>query len=139
MQISSRLSIAVHAILTIEYFKEKGKVTSDFISSSVQVNPVIVRRILSQLREAGIVSSSQGVAGFHLAKDPKEITLLDVYNSVECTKAEGLFRFHENPNTDCPVGKQIHAVLDERYAKAQNAFLNSLQQATIADMLAEIQ
>ena len=53
MQISSRFTIAVHAIICIEAFKDTHKVTSEFIASSVQVNPVVIRRLLQQLQSGG--------------------------------------------------------------------------------------
>lgn len=46
MQITSRLTIAVHTLLLIERFCGERKVTSDLIAASVQVNPVVIRRIL---------------------------------------------------------------------------------------------
>lgn len=54
MQISSRFTIAVHMMTCMETFKEDYKITSDFLASSIHVNPVIIRRLLSQLKEAGL-------------------------------------------------------------------------------------
>ena len=54
MQISSRFTIAIHMLTCMETFKDKYKITSDFLASSINVNPVIIRRILSQLKEAGL-------------------------------------------------------------------------------------
>ena len=53
MQISSRLTVAVHVLLCIEVFKDQRKVTSDFLASSVNVNSVVIRRILQQLKRLG--------------------------------------------------------------------------------------
>uniref|UniRef100_UPI0040278E13 Rrf2 family transcriptional regulator n=2 Tax=Ruminococcus TaxID=1263 RepID=UPI0040278E13 len=55
MQISSRFTLAIHIIACIETFKNEYKVTSDFLADSTNVNPVIVRKILGQLKSAGIV------------------------------------------------------------------------------------
>ena len=60
MQISSRFTIAVHIFDCIETFQGKYKLTSDFLASSVNVNPVIIRKILSQLRNAGLVNVARG-------------------------------------------------------------------------------
>jgi len=84
MQISSRFTIAVHALICIEMFKNDRKVTSDFIASSVNVNPVVIRRLLQQLKKAGIVQVMRGSGGTDTARPIDEITLLDVYNAVEC-------------------------------------------------------
>ena len=55
MQISSRFTIAVHIFACIDTFQNETKITSDFLAESVNVNPVIIRKILSQLRNAGLV------------------------------------------------------------------------------------
>lgn len=60
MQISSRFSIAIHMFTCIEYFKGDYKITSEFIADSVGVNPVIIRKIMSQLRDAGLVDVARG-------------------------------------------------------------------------------
>ena len=53
MQISSRFTVAVHVLICIEMFKNDHKVTSDFLASSVNANPVVIRRLLQQLKAAG--------------------------------------------------------------------------------------
>ena len=114
MQISSRFTIAVHVLICIETFKNDYKVTSDFLASSVNVNPVVIRRLLQQLKKAGIINVKRGSGGADIKKRLDEITLLDVYNAVECVEDGRLFHFHESPNERCPVGKNIHALLDVR-------------------------
>ena len=56
MQISSRFTIAVHIFACIDTFKEEFKLTSEFLAASINVNPVIIRKILSQLKAAGPVN-----------------------------------------------------------------------------------
>lgn len=137
MQISSRFTIAIHALLCIEMFKSERKVTSEFIASSVNANPVVIRRLLQQLKKAGIVQVVRGTGGTDLARPIKEITLLDVYNAVECVDEDGLFHFHENPNPLCPVGRNIHAVLDVRLEKIQESMEREMKAVTIQDVLAD--
>lgn len=135
MQISSRFTIAVHALLCIELFKSDRKVTSDFIASSVNVNPVIIRRLLQQLKKAGIVRVIRGSGGTDIARPLQEITLLDIYNAVECVDEEGLFHFHESPNQLCPVGRSIHAVLDAKLDDIQAAMEKEMGSVTMQDIL----
>lgn len=68
----------------MEMFKEEYKVTSDFLASSINVNPVIIRRILAQLRDAGLIEVKRGTGGAAVIKPLNEITFLDVYRAVEC-------------------------------------------------------
>lgn len=127
MQISSRFTIAVHILVCIETFQEKRKITSDFLASSVNVNPVVIRRILKQLKNAGIVTVARGSGGAWIAKSTEEITLLDLYKAVECVEDGQLFHFHENPNPLCPVGKNIHTILDGHLEKIQRAMENEMK------------
>lgn len=139
MQISSRFTIAVHVLVCIETFKSDYKVTSDFLASSVNINPVIIRRLLQQLKAAGIIRVVRGTGGTDMARPAAQITLLDVYRAVESVDGGELFRFHENPNPLCPVGRNIHAVLDVALEKAQRAMEKELESITIQDIFADIQ
>ena len=139
MQISSRFTVAVHVLICIEMFKKDHKVTSDFLASSVNANPVVIRRLLQQLKAAGIVRVVRGTGGADTARPIDQITLLDIYNAVECVDDGELFHFHENPNQRCPVGRNIHAVLDVRLEKIQGAMENEMKSVTIQDILTDTQ
>lgn len=139
MQITSKFTAAVHILTCIEVFGGQMRVTSDFLSGSTGVNAVIVRNVLGQLRNAGIVETRQGSGGAHLAKALDEITLYDIYRAVECTDDTGLFRFHENPNAKCPVGRNIHKVMDSRLEAAQAALENELKLTTLAEIVSDTQ
>ena len=125
MQISSRFTIAVHVLIAIETFKNDRKVTSEFLASSANVNPTVIRRLLQQLKKADIVTVK------------REITLLDVYNAVEAVENGRLFHFHENPNELCPVGRNIHKIMDRRLEEIQNAMEDKMRRITIADVMAD--
>ena len=137
MQITSKFTVAVHILTCIDVFDGQMRVTSDFLSGSTGVNAVIVRNVLGQLRNAGIVETRQGSGGAHLAKALDEITLYDIYKAVDCIDDEGLFHFHENPNADCPVGRNIHKAMDGRLEAAQAALENELKSTTLAQVVAD--
>lgn len=135
MQISSRFTIAVHVLICIETFKSDYKVTSDFLASSVNVNPVVIRRLLLQLKKAGLINVKRGSGGTDIEKPLEEITLLDIYNAVECVEDGKLFHFHESPNRLCPVGKNIHALLDVRLEEIQKAMEKEMKSVSIQDIM----
>lgn len=137
MKITSRFTVAVHSLLCIYHFGQTQKVTSEFIAASVGVNPVVVRRTLLSLKSAGIVDVRAGSGGASLLRDPARITLYDVYRAVDCVEGE-LFNFHDSPNRDCPVGRNIHAVLDGKLAAAQSAMENELKKTTLSDLIGEL-
>lgn len=83
MQISTKFTIAIHVLTAVRYFSGSYKVTSDFLAGSVGNNPVIIRNIMSQLREAGIIDIKRGPGGISLTRPLTDITFLDVYRAVE--------------------------------------------------------
>lgn len=138
MQISSRFTIAVHMLACMDVFKEDYKITSDFLASSINVNPVIIRKILSQLKEAGLIEVKRGPGGAVIARPLEEITLLDVYHAVDCLEENILFHFHGNPNPDCPVGRNIHNILDDRLIQVQKVMEQELKSMTLADIESDL-
>ena len=138
MQISSRFTIATHMLIIIALTGKESKVTSDFLAASVGVNPVIIRKTLSQLKKAELISVARGTGGAEIIKDLEDISLLDVYQAVECLGNTGqLFSFHDNPNPACPVGANIHGVLDEKLQKIQLAMEQELSQTSLAQVVAD--
>lgn len=135
LQISSRFTLAIHIFACIYTFQNEYRVTSDFLAKSTNVNPVIVRKILGQLKAAGLVRVARGSGGAFMDKPAGEITLLDVYYAVECVEKGALFHFHENPNPACPVGRNIHLILDDRLAQVQRAMEEELASVTLEDVV----
>lgn len=138
MQISSRFTIAIHIFACMETFGKDYKITSDFLASSIQVNPVIIRNILSQLRKAGLIKVARGTGGTTALRPLDQITFYDVYLAVDLLEEGELFHFHENPNLDCPVGKNIHASLDDKLMQIQGAMENQMKQYSIADVVNDV-
>ncbi|MBF0777247.1 Rrf2 family transcriptional regulator [Streptococcus cuniculi] len=140
MQISSRFTIATHILVVLGLEGEAFKVTSDYLAGSVGVNPVIIRNVLSQLKAAKLVTVARGTGGAKIVQPFAQISLYDVYEAVDSLgKSSQLFGFHDNPNPDCNVGRNIHAVLDGRLEAAQKALEHQLRQTTLADLVREAQ
>lgn len=138
MQITSRFTIAVHIITAIDYFRDEMKVTSNFLAGSVGANPVIVRTVMGNLKDAGIISISQGKSGIGLAKRLDEISFYDIYKAIDPVGEEGLFHFHENPSIKCPVGRNIHAALDTRLRQVQDTMEKEMKSITVAEIAADV-
>lgn len=139
MQISSRFTLAIHIFACVDIFKNDYKVTSDFISKSTNVNPVIIRKILLQLRNAGLIEVARGTGGTTITRPLSEITFLDIYRAVECVEDNTLFHFHENPNEKCPVGRNVHNVLDDKLQRVQTAMERELQSITLEDVKKDLE
>jgi Rrf2 family protein len=136
---NSRVTIAAHALAWLELARRQGRevLTSDEVAASVNTNPVIVRRSLSDLHRANLVTARRGAgAGFSLGRPAPEITLLDVWLAVSPEPLLALH--HSEPNLECPVGRGIRPVLTDLYDEATDAFRSALARRTIADVLERI-
>ena len=137
MQIPSRFTIAVHILTLIAQNKgNKTKLTSDLMASSVGVSPVIIRKTLSQLKKADLIFVQRRSGGVTLAMAPEEIKLLQVYRAVDSIGPSGqIFSFHDNPNPACPVGRNIHGIVDQSLGDVQMAMEKELEKKTLAGIL----
>ena len=136
MQISSRFTMAIHMFACIDTFSDR-KMTSDFMAASIGTNPVIVRKILQQLKAAGLIEVARGPGGVKITRPLEQITFLDVYKAVECAPDEELFHFHENPNPQCPVGRNVHNIMDSKLDTIQSAMENELSKITLSQLIKE--
>ena len=138
MQISSRFTIAIHILICVELYGNDAPATSESLAGSIGAHPVVIRRILGQLRRAGLITVARGrEGGAHIARPLADITLADVFRAVESIGDDTLFSFHENPNPACPVGRSIHTILDGHLAAIQRAMEREMQQTTLADVMNE--
>lgn len=139
------------------------KMTGEALAESVGINSVIVRNILALLKNAGLISIFRGSNGAKLTKSATQISLLDIFYAVESTpknkdslKSKNiesihkksvytqektsytLFRFHTNPNLLCPLGKNIHSLLDSHFIKAQRVLEEYLASVKLSALLEEL-
>ena len=130
---SSRFIVAVHAMSVLARFHGRGPVCSALVAQSVHTNPVVIRRLMTELERASLVKSVAGRAGgFELNRDAAQITLADVYFAVE---DETVFRMHKtNPNSLCPVAVQLGQILSGPLRAAECALHSSLAKTSIRDV-----
>ena len=121
-------------VLSLMAWSGEEPLKSEQVAESVNTNPVVIRRILKELAEAGLVVSQTGsLGGSRLAHDPSETTLLDVYQALEYG---GVFSLHRAPpSRDCPVGVNIETVLGDVLLEVDTAVEKVLQNITINDVV----
>lgn len=135
MSTNLRFSVALH-VLTLLASNGTNLLTSEAIASSVDTNPVVIRRVMASLRVSGLVASRPGVnGGWRLRKPAKAITLCKVFESVQ---EDNLLTMHAHPNPHCPIGGHIRDSLHEVFAEAEKALHSSLSNQTIADVLEDV-
>lgn len=139
MSANSRLTIAAHALAWIGLYQRQGHdvATSEQIASSANTNPVVIRRLLGELRRAGLVESRRGVgAGWSLARDLESMTLLDVYEAVE---PGPLFALHRTaPDQGCVVGHGIQPAMRGIYDGIEKTLRDELAHVTLAHVLKDV-
>ncbi len=129
---NSRFAVSVHMLAYLAY-RQGAAVPSAEIASSVDTNPVVIRRLLSALVKARLVAARKGAAGgFSLSAPPEGISLLGIYRAVEPKPDHGLRHF--SPNQKCPVGAKIETILGGVLAKAHASMEAELARVSLADV-----
>lgn len=127
--------VALH-ILSYLAVKEDTYVTSTQLASSIDTNPVVIRRLLKILANAGLVETKRGQFGSKLKKDPSEITLYDVYKLFH----SGIIMGPEHvPNVECTTGLKIISAVTNILSDSTNIFENELKKYTIEIVKKEIE
>lgn len=133
MKRDSRLSSVLHVLLHMA--QSDGPLTSDVLARMLGTNPVVVRRVLSSLRECGYVASTKGHGGgWVIACDPRAVTLLDVYRAVGEPAVFAMGHRLENPR--CLVEQAVNESLDDAFREAEALLVKRLGNVTLADLTA---
>ncbi|RKD13199.1 Rrf2 family transcriptional regulator [Pelobium manganitolerans] len=128
---NGRFAIATH-ILVLLCKNERELLSSDYIASSININPVLVRKEISVLKKAGVVSSKEGKnGGCYLAKKASDINLGFIFKLVFPKSILSLAK--NTPNPKCPVGKKINGHLENLYSEAEQAMLQKLSNINLKD------
>jgi len=131
-----RFAFAVHVMAVLGLEKEHCYPSSR-LAETVNTNPVVIRRILIELQEAGLVSTTRGPhGGSILTRRPERVTLREIRDAVEKRQ---LFGLHPNkPSKKCLVGKNIGKVMSRVADRAGKALERELENITLADVLREL-
>ena len=133
---NTRFAVAVH-MLTLLAQSQGEPVTSEYLAGSVNTNPSLIRRLLSQLARAGLTRSQMGNGGGALLSKPADtITLLDVYRAMD--ENLHVIPMHSAPNLHCVVGRNIQAVLEARFDAAERALEQELARTNIAELAGDV-
>lgn len=137
VKISTRFSVAIH-ILSMLSIGKNTICTSELFASSVNTNPVVIRRITGMLKKAGFINVNLGYGGTTLLKPVDQITLLDVYRAVDAVKEGHLFQIHEDTALSCIVGANIQNVLAVIFKKIEISMEDVLASFTIQDVVDDL-
>lgn len=127
---NARFATALHILTLLDYSKTE-RLSSEYIAGSINLNPALVRKEISNLRKLGFIASKEGNGGgFSLGRPADQITLGEIYSAV---RSSSVFGRTNSPNPACPVGKQINTQLDDLYREAEQSLTDNLAKQTLAE------
>lgn len=128
---NTRFATAIH-IMTLLAESPQEWLTSEWMAGSININPVMVRKELSVLKEAGLIISRQGkVGGSQLAKNANDIKISEIYSAVKNTEVLG--KKNNNPNPKCTVGKEINEHLESLFSETDQLVIRFLGNKTLQE------
>jgi Rrf2 family protein len=134
--VNQQFATAVH-VLTALAFNRKSLMSSDALALSVNTNPVVIRRLLSQLTKSSLVETTRGKSGgVQLAKEPNQITLKDVYLALSPT--DPMAPRDKSPHKECPVSCSMYSIMTYISIGTQRATLKYLESQKLSDLIKKI-
>lgn len=133
MAANSRFAVATHIMSSLAMAPSEEWISSSYLASSVNTNPVVIRRILSDLQKAGLIETQSGKnGGARLAKEASHINLHDIYSAVE---DGSLFAFNANdPNHSCPLSCKMKSLLAPIFKSADQAVEKELKKFRLSQL-----
>ena len=128
--------MAVHVLAVLGY-KQGDHVTSSLLASSINTNPVVVRRLLLALQKAKLVETRKGIGlGSRLSRSPGRITLAEIFRAVE--EEDPFVMPRKKPNRACPVGNCMQVAIAQVFTSARKALEKDLEKTTLGDVLGTV-
>ena len=131
MKRDSKLSAILHVLLHMA--EMDGPATSESLAQAMHTNPVVVRRLMAGLRQAGFVSSAKGHGGGWVLSCPlSAVTLADIHAAVGAPALLAFGNRTESPG--CIVEQAVNTALDGACREAEALLLARLGRITLADL-----
>jgi DNA-binding IscR family transcriptional regulator len=135
MRRDSRLSGVLHVLLHMA--EQDGPVTSEVLAKAMTTNPVVIRRILAGLRDAGYVRADKGHGGgWTLACDLAKVTLRDIYDALGEPSILAIGNRTESPG--CVVEAAVNARLGASFDEVEALLLARFSEVTLAMLAADV-
>jgi Rrf2 family protein len=134
MQITRQADYAVHAVLYLAQMKHGDRTATSTVAKEQHIPPSFLAKIISQLSAAGLLHTSRGAhGGVMLAREPKDITLLEVVESID-----GPIQFNEcvGSDSDCTFGD--HCPIKSVWCEAQEELVARLRNTDFGQLLAKL-
>lgn len=133
---NTKFSVAIHSLILIS--EAEDPMTSEQIAASVGSNPSYIRKVLTLLRNAGMIEAHRGIRGFRMNIPASDLSLYQIYQAISNGDELQLFDIHQNPNDQCIVGRHIKNILEDTYSDLQIQLLNTMKAKRLKDCIDEI-
>ncbi|WP_379970013.1 Rrf2 family transcriptional regulator [Epilithonimonas sp. UC225_85] len=128
---NTRFATAIH-IMTLLAKDPQEWLTSDWLAGSININPVIIRKELGNLKNSGLVESRQGKdGGVRIGKKAEDINVAEIYEAIKNSYVLG--KKNQNPNPLCSVGKDINKNLNLLFAETDDLVYQFLKNKKLSD------
>ncbi|WBO83988.1 Rrf2 family transcriptional regulator [Hymenobacter yonginensis] len=135
---NTRFAVATH-ILAFLAHSSGQPVSSEVLAGSAGTHPVVVRRLMSTLRNAGLVRTQLGAGGGALlARSPESISLLDVYEAMQEPEPDLFAVSSTKPNAHCNLGRVMQHTLEDLLGSAEQAMRQALAAVSVAQLMQEL-
>lgn len=128
----TKYTVAIHILVMLA--TSPRDLNSEDLAASVGTNASYIRKVMALLKDHGIIASQRGKSGTRLLKRPEDLSLLEIYQAVNGDEVE-IFQIHQNPNPDCPVGKNIKQAVFPFLDEAERQLKAALAKDSLADVI----
>lgn len=132
----TKFSVALHVLTMIS--ESEKTLSSEDLARSVGTNASYIRKIITLLKKADILSSQRGKPGYQLTRPAENISLLDIYLAVQESHSINLFHTHHNANEECPVGAHILQAVNPIFEETQRHLAQDLAQQSLRNVITNL-
>lgn len=134
--VNTKLALGIHILVFVEIAPENESLTSEIVAESIGTNPVVVRRMFSKLKTAGLLQSITPKRGLVLAKRPELISIYEVLKAVDPDNE--IFAVHQNVDPKCEPGQAIVKAIESEFHLIQDEIEEKLKKKTLWDLIGKI-
>lgn len=132
----TKFSVALHVLTMIS--ESEKTLSSEDLARSVGTNASYIRKIITLLKKADILSSQRGKPGYQITRPAENISLLDIYLAVQESRSINLFHTHRNVNEECPVGAHIIRAVSPIFRETEARLAQDLAQQTLRQVISNL-
>lgn len=134
MRRDSRLCVALHVLLHLS--EADGAVTSESLAPAMNTNPVVFRRTMAGLRDAGIVRSEKGHGGgWSLGRPLRAVTLDEVYGALGLQQPFSIG--YRDAAPECALEHAVNRVIGLALRDAESRLMMRFRGITVADIMTD--